>query len=39
MIAASGRTLVFSFYANDVPRDAGATAVMDAALALIAAEN
>ncbi|HEY5710381.1 MAG TPA: D-alanyl-D-alanine carboxypeptidase/D-alanyl-D-alanine-endopeptidase [Allosphingosinicella sp.] len=39
LIAQSGRTLVFSFYANDVPRDAGATGVMDAALALIAAEN
>ena len=39
MIAHSGRTLVFSFYANDVPRDAGATDVMDAALVLIASEN
>ena len=39
MIAGSGRTLVFSFYANDVPGDAGATRFMDAALALIAAEN
>jgi len=39
LIAHSGRTLVFSFYANDVPRDAGATQYMDAALVLIAAEN
>jgi D-alanyl-D-alanine carboxypeptidase/D-alanyl-D-alanine-endopeptidase (penicillin-binding protein 4) len=39
MTARSGRTLVFSFYANDVPRDAGATEYMDAALVLIAAEN
>jgi D-alanyl-D-alanine carboxypeptidase/D-alanyl-D-alanine-endopeptidase (penicillin-binding protein 4) len=39
LTAASGRTLTFSFYANDVPRDAGATGVMDAALVLIAAEN
>ncbi|MBV9884291.1 MAG: D-alanyl-D-alanine carboxypeptidase/D-alanyl-D-alanine-endopeptidase [Sphingomonadaceae bacterium] len=39
LIAHSGRTLIFSFYANDVPRDAGATQYMDAALVLIAAEN
>jgi D-alanyl-D-alanine carboxypeptidase/D-alanyl-D-alanine-endopeptidase (penicillin-binding protein 4) len=39
MTAASGRTLIFSFYANDVPDGASATAVMDAALLLIAAEN
>jgi D-alanyl-D-alanine carboxypeptidase/D-alanyl-D-alanine-endopeptidase (penicillin-binding protein 4) len=39
MIAHSGRTLVFSFYANDVPADASATRYMDAALVLIAAEN
>ena len=39
MTARSGKTLIFSFYANDVPGDAGATAVMDKALALIAAEN
>ena len=38
-IAASGRTLIFSFYANDVPGDRSATSVMDATLALIAAEN
>jgi D-alanyl-D-alanine carboxypeptidase/D-alanyl-D-alanine-endopeptidase (penicillin-binding protein 4) len=39
MVAHSGRTLVFSFYANDVPSDAGATEYMDAALVLIGAEN
>lgn len=39
MTARSGKALIFSFYANDVPGDAGATAVMDKALALIAAEN
>ena len=39
MTARSGRTLIFSFYANDVPADAGATPAMDAALNLIAAEN
>jgi len=39
MIARSGRTLIFSFYANDVPGDAGAAPVMDSTLALIAAEN
>lgn len=39
MTARSGRTLIFSFYANDVPADAGATQVMDAALALIAEAN
>ena len=39
LIARSGRILVFSFYANDVPGGAGATAVMDAALALIATES
>lgn len=38
-IARSGRTLTFSFYANDVPADAGASEVMDRTLALIAAEN
>lgn len=37
--AASGRELVFSFFANDIPQDAGATATMDAALNLIAAAN
>ncbi len=39
MIAHSGRTLIFSFYANDVPGDTGATQAMDAALALIAEAN
>lgn len=39
MIARSGRTLVFSFFANDVPRSGGATAVMDAVLASIAEAN
>ena len=39
MVAHSGRTLIFSFYANDVPADAGATRYMDEALVLIAAEN
>ena len=39
MTARSGRTLIFSFYANDVPGDAGATEVMERTLALIAAEN
>ena len=29
MIARSGRTLIFSFYANDFPADASATEVMD----------
>ncbi|WP_114952393.1 D-alanyl-D-alanine carboxypeptidase/D-alanyl-D-alanine endopeptidase [Sphingosinicella terrae] len=39
LTARSGRTLIFSFYANDVPGDAGATEHMDRTLALIAAEN
>jgi serine-type D-Ala-D-Ala carboxypeptidase/endopeptidase (penicillin-binding protein 4) len=39
MIGRSGRTLTFAAYANDVPEDAGATKVMDAALELIAEEN
>ncbi|MDQ8757631.1 D-alanyl-D-alanine carboxypeptidase/D-alanyl-D-alanine-endopeptidase [Sphingosinicella sp. LHD-64] len=39
MIARSGRTLTFSFYANDVPGDVSATEFMDRALNLIAAEN
>jgi D-alanyl-D-alanine carboxypeptidase/D-alanyl-D-alanine-endopeptidase (penicillin-binding protein 4) len=39
MIAASGRTLIFSAYANDVPEDVTATKMMDEALALIASEN
>jgi D-alanyl-D-alanine carboxypeptidase/D-alanyl-D-alanine-endopeptidase (penicillin-binding protein 4) len=38
MIGKSGKTLTFSFYANDVPQDGGATAVMDKALETIAEE-
>ncbi|MBN8816384.1 MAG: D-alanyl-D-alanine carboxypeptidase/D-alanyl-D-alanine-endopeptidase [Sphingomonas sp.] len=39
MIAASGRTLTFSIYANDIPDGTSATRAMDAALVLIAAGN
>lgn len=39
MIARSGRTLIFSAFANDVPEDVGATKLIDAALELIAQEN
>lgn len=39
LTAQSGRTLIFSIYANDIPDGAGATAAMDAALVLIAAQN
>lgn len=39
MIGASGRTLTFAFYANDVPQDAGASAVMYRTLLAIAAAN
>ncbi|THD38292.1 MAG: D-alanyl-D-alanine carboxypeptidase/D-alanyl-D-alanine-endopeptidase [Sphingomonas sp.] len=39
MIAASGRTLTFSVYANDIPDGTSATKAMDAALVLIAAAN
>ena len=39
LTARSGRTLVFSFYANDVPGDVSATEWMDRTLNLIAAEN
>ncbi len=39
LIAKSGRTLLFSAYANDVPEDVSATKPMDAALQLIAQEN
>jgi D-alanyl-D-alanine carboxypeptidase/D-alanyl-D-alanine-endopeptidase (penicillin-binding protein 4) len=39
LIARSGRTLTFSFFANDVPDGASATATMDAALLLIAEQN
>jgi D-alanyl-D-alanine carboxypeptidase/D-alanyl-D-alanine-endopeptidase (penicillin-binding protein 4) len=38
-VGQSGRTYAFSFYANDVPDGASATAAMDAALRLIAAAN
>lgn len=39
MIARSGRTLTFSFFANDVPGGGSATATMDAVLAAIAEAN
>jgi D-alanyl-D-alanine carboxypeptidase/D-alanyl-D-alanine-endopeptidase (penicillin-binding protein 4) len=39
MTAKSGRTLLFSAYANDIPAGADATGAMDAALALIAEAN
>jgi D-alanyl-D-alanine carboxypeptidase/D-alanyl-D-alanine-endopeptidase (penicillin-binding protein 4) len=39
MIARSGRTLLFSALANDVPESVAATKTMDAALEMIAAEN
>jgi D-alanyl-D-alanine carboxypeptidase/D-alanyl-D-alanine-endopeptidase (penicillin-binding protein 4) len=39
MTARSGRTLTFSFFANDVPGGGGATPTMDAALQLIADAN
>lgn len=39
LIARSGRTLTFSFYANDIPDGVGVTPAMDAALVLIADEN
>ncbi|HEY0597747.1 D-alanyl-D-alanine carboxypeptidase/D-alanyl-D-alanine endopeptidase, partial [Sphingopyxis sp.] len=39
MTAKSGRTLIFSIYANDVPGGGSATGTMDAALEMIAAEN
>jgi D-alanyl-D-alanine carboxypeptidase/D-alanyl-D-alanine-endopeptidase (penicillin-binding protein 4) len=39
MIARSGRTLIFSIYANDVPDGASAVPAMDAALLLIAEQN
>jgi len=39
MIARSGRTLLFSAYANDVPEGVSATRPMDAVLLLIAQEN
>ncbi len=39
MIARSGRTLLFSAYANDIPEGISATKPMDAALQLIAQQN
>jgi D-alanyl-D-alanine carboxypeptidase/D-alanyl-D-alanine-endopeptidase (penicillin-binding protein 4) len=39
MLTRSGRTLIFSFFANDVPRGARATPLMDAVLNRIAAQN
>ncbi len=39
MIGASGRTLAFAFFANDMPGGASATARMDAVLLEIAAAN
>jgi D-alanyl-D-alanine carboxypeptidase/D-alanyl-D-alanine-endopeptidase (penicillin-binding protein 4) len=39
LIARSGKTLIFSAFANDVPQSVAATRAMDAALELIAAEN
>lgn len=39
LIAASGRTLTFAFFANDMPGGASATARMDAVLLAIAAAN
>ncbi len=39
LVAKSGRTLTFAAYANDVPGGASATAAIDAALNLVAAEN
>ncbi|HEX8484018.1 D-alanyl-D-alanine carboxypeptidase/D-alanyl-D-alanine endopeptidase [Sphingomonas sp.] len=39
LVAASGRTLVFATFAGDMPEDAPASATVDAALLLIAAEN
>ena len=39
MIARSGRTLLFSIFANDVPEGASANRMIDAALEMVAAEN
>jgi D-alanyl-D-alanine carboxypeptidase/D-alanyl-D-alanine-endopeptidase (penicillin-binding protein 4) len=39
MVARSGRTLIFSLYANDMPEGSPATRAMDEALALVASEN
>lgn len=39
MIGASGRTLVFASFAADMPADSSVSAAVDAALAIVAAEN
>jgi D-alanyl-D-alanine carboxypeptidase/D-alanyl-D-alanine-endopeptidase (penicillin-binding protein 4) len=39
MVAKSGRTLLFSIFANDIPEGQSAQPVMDSALVLIASEN
>ena len=39
MITASGRTLIFAFYANDVPDGASAVPTMEKALQVVAAAN
>ena len=39
LVAASGRTLTFAVYANDVPEGVQATAIMDRALVALAAAN
>jgi serine-type D-Ala-D-Ala carboxypeptidase/endopeptidase (penicillin-binding protein 4) len=39
MTARSGRTLLFSAYANDIPEGVGATEALDAALLLVAEAN
>ena len=39
LTAASGQTLIFSAYANDMAGDASATAAIDAALVAVAAAN
>lgn len=39
LVAASGRTLTFAIYANDVPEGVRATAIMDRALLALAAAN
>jgi hypothetical protein len=36
MITASGRTLAFAAFANDVPEEVRSTAIMDEALLLVA---
>jgi D-alanyl-D-alanine carboxypeptidase/D-alanyl-D-alanine-endopeptidase (penicillin-binding protein 4) len=39
LTTASGKTLTFAIYANDVPEDVSATAFMDRALLALAAAN